>query len=98
MLYIIPSLLFDSSVGVALWIVKKSAYGIYCGVYQIVFGKDETIDDKLNKLLEKERRQDKLLIEAIDKLNIQEIELSRLNNKCSPEEDNELLDDYVVIL
>ena len=100
MFYIIPSLLFDSSVGIVLWIVKRSAYGIYCGVHQIVFGKEETIEDKMNLLLEKEKRQDKLLIEAIDKLNIQEIELSRLNNKYSPEEENnkECLDDYVVIL
>lgn len=100
MSYLIPSLLIDSSVNVVLWMVKKSTYGIYCGLYQVVFGKEETIEDKMNRLLEKEKRQDKLLIEAIDKLNIQEIELSRLNKKYNSEEtkDKESLDDYVVIL
>ena len=80
MFYIIPSLLFDSSVGIVLWIVKRSAYGIYCGVHQIVFGKEETIEDKMNQLLEKEKRQDKLLIEAIALVNNPQVRLAILGH------------------
>ena len=79
---------------------KKKCICLYCGVYYIIYGKEETTEEKLNKLIEKEKRQDQLLIEAIDKMNIQELELSRLNNKLKDENDNnkESIDDYVVIL
>ena len=98
--YIFPSLLIESSLGLGTWVVKKSAYGLYCGIYYIMYGKEETTEEKLNKLIEKEKRQDQLLIEAIDKMNIQELELSRLNNKLKDDNDNnkESIDDYVVIL
>ena len=100
MYYLIPSLLIESSLGIGSWVVKKSVYGLYYGVYYIIYGKEETTEEKLNKLIEKEKRQDQLLIEAIDKMNIQELELSRLNNKLKDDNDNnkESIDDYVVIL
>lgn len=98
MFYVIPSILIESSLGLGSWVVKKSAYGLYCGIYYIIYGKEETTEEKLNKLIEKEKRQDQLLIEAIDKMNIQELELSRLNTKLNDENNYEAIDDYVVIL
>lgn len=105
MLYIIPSLLIESSLGIGKWVIRKSIYGMYCGVYYIIYGKQETIEDKLEILIEKEKRQDKLLIEAIDKLNMQELELSMLKNNNielnsiskSKIDDNDK-DDFVFIL
>ena len=96
MFYIIPALIIESSLGLTTWVVKKSAYGLYCGIYYIIYGKVDTTDDKLNKLIEKEKRHEQLLIEANDKMNIQELELSRLNNKLN-DDNNETIVDYIII-
>ena len=78
MLFGIASIVLDTGVELTFWIIKSSIYSIYNGIYVWKYGRAETSDDKLNKLMLVEKENQIMLKDTLNRLKIQEMEISRL--------------------
>jgi hypothetical protein len=56
----------DVALSASWWVVKKTTYGLYSGIYYLIYGKVESKEDKIRReLLEKNDEDRKELMEEI---------------------------------
>tara|TARA_B100001250_G_C19085875_1_gene480499 strand:+ start:59 stop:388 length:330 start_codon:yes stop_codon:yes gene_type:complete len=78
MLFGIASIILDTGVEISFWVIKSSVSGIYNSFYIWKYGHVETTDDKISKLILVEKENQVMLKDTLNRLKIQEMEISRL--------------------
>lgn len=62
----IVSVAVDVALSASWWVVRKTSYGLYSGIYYLIYGKVESNEDKIRReLLEKNDEDRKELMEEI---------------------------------
>jgi hypothetical protein len=63
----------DITLSTTLWVIKKTTYGIYSGVYYLIYGNLESTESRERRLLlEQLQSNQKLLLEMKQKIDIME--------------------------
>lgn len=100
MIFGIASIVIDTGIEISFWFIKNSVYAVYNGIYCWKYGNPISTDEKLDKLLHTEKENQLILLDTLNRLKIQELEITRLKKKGLKIDSNidiKLLEKYTII-